>query len=138
MITLLEYYDDINKYKLNRNGLGRIDVSFSYANGCGAKGGVKFPDTMWFVLIISACIGHDVRWALAKCFADLVEANEIFDNDLKKICDYESNTPMQWVRRQRIAKYISGVELKGIYDYAEERGFEAPERPVIKPWWRFW
>lgn len=125
MITLKEFLEDVSKYDLDVSKIRNITVSYTYANGCGAKGGMKFPDTMWFVSIIAACIIHDIDWALAKCYQDLLDGNERFDNNLKKICDKESMyDATRWMRRMRISKYISGVELHGTDDYARERGFD--------------
>jgi len=125
MITLKEFIDDVAKYDLDVSKIRNISVSFVYANGCGANGGFKFPGTMWFISIIAACIIHDIDWQLAKCYQDLLDANERFDNNLKKICDYESmNDLTRMLRRLRIAKYVSGVELYGTEPYAQERGFD--------------
>lgn len=125
MITLEEFTEDVAKYDLDISKIINISVAFLYANGCGAKGGMKFPSTMWFVSIIAACIIHDIDWALAKCYQDLLDGNERFDNNLKKICDKESLYDItRWARRMRIAKYVNGVELHGTESYAKERGFD--------------
>lgn len=115
----------IVKYKLEtRLEPFQLRTGIQYANGCGAKGGTKFPDTMYLISIIAACIIHDIEWHLAKSVADLIAANERFDNNLKKICDHESmNDVMRWLRRSRIHKYVDGVELVGTEAYALERGF---------------
>ena len=95
-----------------------------YANGCGAKNGIKVPPTIWGVNISPACQLHDIDWEIATCYQDLLDANERFDNNLKKITDYESaNDIMRWIRRSRISKFVSAVELLGTENYAEERGF---------------
>lgn len=126
MQTYDQLCEDIATYKLEtclkpfelRNGI-------KYANGCGAKGGAKFPDTMYLISIISACTLHDIEWKLSETYQDLLDANERFDNNLKKICDQESmNDLMRWLRRSRIHKYVDGVELVGTDSYAKERGFE--------------
>lgn len=124
MKSLDEYISDQSKYQLNTQGLGTLIISFKYANGCGSKGNQKFLKTIWGVNIESTCIGHDIRWELAENYDDLIEANEIFDNDLKKICDQESNWFTRPIRRMRIAKYISAVELYGTNSYAQKRGFD--------------
>lgn len=125
MQTYDQLLEDISKYRLEtclkpfqlRDGM-------QYANGCGAKGGTKFPDTMYFILVVAACIIHDIEWELSESYKELLEANERFDNNLKKICDQESmNDVTRWLRRSRIQKYVSGVELYGTESYAIERGF---------------
>ncbi len=125
MQTFEEFWSDLNEFQLDSAySYHELKLGIKYANGCGAKGGVKFPDTMYFISIIAACIIHDIEWQLAGCHQDLLDANERFDNNLKKITDSKSsNDVMRWLRRSRIAKYVSGVELKGTNAYAAERGF---------------
>jgi len=125
MITFEQFIADIQHYKLNTivKNSEKLRVSFKYANGCGSKGGVHFPSTIWGVNIESACNIHDIEWQMAKNFSGLIKANENFDNNLKLICDKKSNSFTAWFRRMRIAKYVSGVELVGTDSYAIERGF---------------
>jgi len=125
MLTFDDFWADVCLYKLE---LGfkyhEYENGIKYANGCGAKGGIKFPDTMYYISVISACIIHDIDWYKATCYQDLLDANERFDNNLKKICDRDSmNDLTKWFRRMRIAKYVSGVELYGTESYAKDRGF---------------
>jgi len=125
VITFEELWEDVSTYQLDSClKYHELEKGIKYANGCGAKGGVKFPDHIWFISIISACIIHDIEWTIANCYRDLLDANERFDDNLKKIVDYESfNDFTRWVRRYRVASYINGVELKGTHDEAVERGF---------------
>ena len=123
MKTIVQLVQDIEKYSLSAPSYSMIYDYHECANGCGAKNGLKFPKTMWFVNIEATCYIHDIRWELATCYQDLVEANEEFDDNLKRICDQESNWFMKRVRRQRLAKYINEVELIGLPSYAKERGF---------------
>ncbi len=113
MQSLIQFELDIEIYDLNTNGLLAtvIHNAFKFSNGCGAKGGIKFPSTMWFLNIESACSLHDIHWELAKDYSDLLSANEIFDNNLKKIIDKDSNFIMKRLRRLRAAKYVNEVEL---------------------------
>ncbi len=123
--------DDLRKQMVKYNLVYKYEclkmlANISHANGCGAKGGIKFPDTMYFVNVSAACCIHDIEWELAEHYQDLLDANERFDNNLKSITDAESsNNLMTWLRRSRISKYVSGVELVGTDAYAEERGFAA-------------
>lgn len=65
---------------------------------------------------------------MAVCYQDLLDANERFDNNLKIITDSRSgNNFMRWLRRSRVAKYVSGVELIGTDAYAKERDFVISE-----------
>lgn len=124
MVKVSQFMKDINNYDLYSSLDDDILINgFHYANGCGAKGGKKFPNKFLWVSIISACIIHDIEWALSANFLDLKVANENFDNNLKKICDTESNWFTRPLRRRFIGYYITGVELYGTPQYARERGF---------------
>ena len=120
-MTYLEFLSDVKKYSLSHNYISVIAFSRD-CNGCGSKGGVHFPSTMWGVNIEAACNIHDFDWSEAESYTDLVKANERFDNNLKKICDEESNSFTRWFRRMRVAKYVSGVELVGTSAFAREQG----------------
>jgi len=125
MKSLDEFMGDVFKYSLEVTGTHLLRLNHKHANGCGAKGGVKVPKTMWFVDIESACVGHDISWQIATSLDDLKKGNEEFDNNLKKICDAESCCGfMKYIRRMRIAKYVSLVELVGTPAEAKKRGFE--------------
>lgn len=124
MQSFEELWYDVHDYKLELYlKYHQLEKGMKHANGCGSKGGVKFPDTMYFVSIISACTIHDIEWELAKCYQDLLDSNGRFNRNLKRITDKESNSIMAWLRRMRIAKYVAGVELIGTDAYAKERGF---------------
>ena len=129
MIEFDRLWDDIITYDLHsRCKYHELRTYFPEANGCGAKGGKKFPDSFLFVSIIAACIIHDIEWFLAESYRDLLDANERFDNNLKRITDQKSmNSFMRWARRQMISYYISGVELVGIDEYAIKKGI-----PIVK------
>jgi len=124
MQSFEEFLRDVQKYKLDTTSIQSLKTAFKYTNGCGSKGGIHFPPTMWGVHIEVACNLHDIRWSNAENMKDLLIANEQFDNDLKTICDTESmNDFTRWMRRMRIAKYVSGVELVGTDNEAVKRGF---------------
>lgn len=126
MQTFDEFWDDVVTYTLETSlGFERLKIGFKYANGCGAKGGVKFPSTMYLIDISAACNIHDIEWKNSECYNDLIEANRRFNRNLKAITDKESgNMFTRWIRRMRVAKYVAGVELIGTRDYAIEREFE--------------
>lgn len=115
---------DIKKYGLKLIEVKNKKVAFGCTNGCGSKGGFKFPSFFLLICIIVACHIHDIEWTLAKSYKDLIKANENFDNNLKLITDYESKYEWSaWFYRQLISYYISGVERIGTPIYAKERGF---------------
>ena len=126
MLTLDQFRNYIDTYHLEFTipmSISQVILEFPYANGCGAKGGTMFPATIWGINIEAACDIHDIEWKLSKSVKDLLFANENFDNNLKRICDPQSNKLTRWLRRFRIAKYVSGVELIGTNAYAIKRGF---------------
>lgn len=122
--TLIEFKNDIRKYKLSLNlADSKLATVYSYANGCGAKDGINVPDTIYGIDISSACHIHDIKWVLATCYTDLLIANSEFTQDLKNICDKESNWFTGYFRRLRIATYSYSVDEWGTKAYAVERGF---------------
>ena len=121
--SLEEFLGDVFKYKLDTHTTAILREYFSCANGCGKSGGQKFPSTIYGVDIESACYNHDVDWAAATNYKEVLQGNERFDNNLKKICDPQSNWFTRPLRRLRIAKFVSAVELYGTEEYANERGF---------------
>jgi len=124
MKTLAKLLKAIEKYDLKHVSFNLVR-DIIHANGCGAKDSFKVPNTIWGVDIEPACQLHDIGWELAQSYQDLIDVNEQFDNNLKKITDYESaNDFTRGIRRLRIAKFILAVELIGTENYAIERGFE--------------
>jgi len=117
---------DVEQYKLKGlQGISekKLRVAYSYANGCGVEGGVYVPDTIYGVCITPACMIHDMLWHLSTCYQDLVDADDDFPTNQKRITDVHSNFFTGYFRRLRIATYSYGVDFWGIYDYARKRGF---------------
>ena len=120
------FWSEINKYQYESVlKYHQLKTGFAYANGCGAKGGINVPDTMYGVNVTDACNMHDIEWANAQCMADLLIANKHFDNNLKKKCDRNSNWLTKRFRRVRIFEYVFMVKIFGTKSYARERGFIA-------------
>ena len=93
-------------------------------NGCGAKGGIDVPDTMWGVYVGAPCNIHDVDWKLAKNYQDLVDANQRFRRNIEKVLDKESaNAFTLWFRLNRMSRYYRMVKLVGTPLYAKERPY---------------
>ena len=78
-------------------------------NGCGAKGGVKVPNTMWFLSIILACQIHDWMFREGKTLGDFFFANAIFLFNLMAIIINGSNFITLLPRVQRATKYFIAV-----------------------------
>lgn len=115
------------------HGLERIYPRHKYyeafsrreVNGCGAKGGIDVPDTIYGMSITTACNIHDTEWFFAKNYFDLVEANQRFRRNIEKIIDaYSDNRFMVFLRMRRLHKYYDAVKLIGTPTYAKEKGFE--------------
>jgi len=75
-------------------------------NGCGAKGGIKVPDTMWFLSITLACQVHDWMFKEGKTLGDFFFANAIFLFNLTAIIINGSNFLTILPRIQRATKYF--------------------------------
>lgn len=101
-------------------------------NGCGAKGGTKFPDTMWGLLIVLACNIHDWSWDKSKTKGDLIFSNAIFLYNLTAIIINGSNWIMLLPRISRATKYYLGVVLKGTKSYQKEKNIPYDDKITIK------
>ncbi len=126
MITYERIITDIAKYRLVCGiSYKTISDNFDDVNGCGAKDSFfKAPDTIWGIFVASVCGIHDVKWKVAKCYKDLVDANNEAEINFKKICDYESITFIRkWGARARIFWYMGLIRLFGTKSYAKKRGF---------------
>lgn len=129
MQTFEEFLRHVYEYNLDfsKRTNKELKHAFSYCNGCGSKGGIIFPSTMYLVNIEPACNLHDMDWEEAKDWYDLVSANHRFRLNMEKIIDIESsNKFMIYLRSKRMFKYYNAVKLIGTYSYAKERGFQIP------------
>lgn len=83
-------------------------------NGCGAKGGIKVPDTMYGLDIKEACNIHDWMFKHGKTYADFLFANGIFQVNLTRIIVQQSaNKFMIMLRLRRASKYFNAVAMLG-------------------------
>lgn len=82
-------------------------------NGCGAKGGIKVPDTFYGLDIKEACSIHDWMYKEGKTLADFLFANAMFLLNLVVIVLDGSNLIMRILRLSRAAKYFIAVAVKG-------------------------
>ena len=94
-------------------------------NGCGRRGQWYIPDTLLFIIeFFWACYIHDAGWAVALNRGELEEANARFTKNLKQIADRCSRFKIiAAVVRQFVAVYTSAVDLVGIDDECEKRGW---------------
>lgn len=120
-----EFWNDVCTYKLEvKHKFHILKKAIKYANGCGSKGGIKFPDSFLWVSIKSACNNHDIDWSLSLTVDDLINDNYRFRRNMERIIDAESaNWLMVHIRMKMMNYYYEGVKLIGTGNYSEERGF---------------
>lgn len=82
-------------------------------NGCGAKGGIKVPDTMWGLNIKECCKIHDWMFAEGKTYADFLFANAVFIMNLAIVIVSKSNKFLAPLRLARATKYFIAVQTLG-------------------------
>ncbi len=93
------------------------DASAAYleevCNGCGAKGGIKVPNSFLGLSIKTPCNIHDVMFKEGKTQADFLFANAIFLLNLTITIINGSNWFMKPIRFWLATKYFIAVSLKG-------------------------
>lgn len=82
-------------------------------NGCGAKDGVKVPDTMWGLCIVMACHIHDWMFNEGKTLADFYFANAVFIMNLAIIIVCGGSKWFAPLRLARATKYFIAVQEMG-------------------------
>ena len=82
-------------------------------NGCGAKGGLKVPNTFYGLSIKEACNIHDWMYNEVQTFADFLFANAMFLLNLVTLILHASNWFTKILRLSRATKYFLAVALKG-------------------------
>ena len=78
-------------------------------NGCGAKDGIKVPNTMYGLCIKKACEIHDWMYKIGKTIADKLFADAIFRLNLSIIIDAGSNFLTALLRHGRASTYYTAV-----------------------------
>lgn len=82
-------------------------------NGCGAKKGIKVPDTFYGLSITQACNIHDWMYKEGKTQADKLFADAIFRLNLSIIIDGNSNFLTALLRHGRASTYYTAVAQWG-------------------------
>lgn len=90
-------------------------------NGCGAKGGMNVPDTMYGLVISEACHRHDWMTAHGKTLGDFYFAGAIFILNLTLIIVNSSNKFTSALRLMRASKYFVAVMYAGLSHYWEDK-----------------
>ena len=85
-------------------------------NGCGAKNGIKVPNTMWGLDISHACNVHDWMFYEGKTLADFYFANAVFIMNLALII-MSANRWLAILRLARATKYFIAVQELGSSAY---------------------
>ena len=78
-------------------------------NGCGAKDGIKVPNTMYGLCIKKACEIHDWMYKVGTTLADKLFADAIFRLNLSIIIDAGSNFFTALLRHGRASTYYTAV-----------------------------
>jgi len=94
-------------------------------NGCGSKGGIKVPSTMYGLDISEACNIHDFRYYLGETWDDKVFADKEFGTNLDSIILAE--TWFGWLKKLRMIRareYVIAVKLWGDEAYREGKGLK--------------
>lgn len=89
-------------------------------NGCGAKGGVNVPDSMWGLYIGEACNIHDWMFNEGKSLADFYFSNAVFIMNLSIIIVCGGNAWLAPLRLMRATKYFVAVQSLGEDAYWED------------------
>ncbi len=78
-------------------------------NGCGAKGGINVPDTMYGLSITQSCNIHDWMFKEGVTYADMMFANAMFLLNLTIEIIAGSNWATKPMRLMRATKYFLAV-----------------------------
>lgn len=89
------------------------DYKSMICNGCGAKGGIKVPDTFLGLNISEACNIHDYMYYLGKTKGDFLFSNAMFMMNMTAIILGNSNWLTKLLRMGYATKYFTAVALYG-------------------------
>lgn len=93
------------------------DERKAVCNGCGAKGGVKVPNTFYGLSIKDSCNIHDWMFKEGTTWADMLFANAIFLLNMTIQIINGSNWATQPLRMMRATKYFLAVVQLGTSAY---------------------
>jgi hypothetical protein len=83
-------------------------------NGCGAKGGIPIPDTIYGLDIEEACNIHDFRYYVGGTQEDKeIADDEFYDNLIEIIDAIEFYDSFDDLRKVRAFEYVTAVRLWG-------------------------
>ena len=102
-------------------------------NGCGAKNGLKVPDTFWGLNIEEACNIHDYMYNIGKTHYDKLFADAMFRLNLTVIIDAKETFKDKLIsvlRHYRAGTYYIAVAKYGNYSFWKDKERLSPEDPM--------
>ena len=102
-------------------------------NGCGAKDGLKVPDTFWGLNIEEACNIHDYMYNTGKTHYDKLFADAMFRLNLTVIIDAKETFKeklLSVLRHYRAGTYYIAVAKYGNYSFWKDKERLSPEDPM--------
>ena len=117
-------------YAPNNYHVATAKARAKVCNGCGAKGGMKFPDYMWGLKVKEACDIHDWMTKKGLTLMDFLFAAGMFITNLTIIIWFgSSNKFMMTLRLFRASKYFIGVVVVGLNHFFKNK--ERSDAPRI-------
>ena len=102
-------------------------------NGCGAKDGLKVPDTFWGLNIEEACNIHDYMYNNGKTHYDKLFADAMFRLNLTVMIDAKETFKdklFSILRHYRAGTYYIAVAKYGNYSFWKDKERLSPEDPM--------
>lgn len=97
-------------------------------NGCGAKGGINVPDTLYGLSITDACNVHDWDYKHGKTLDDKLTADRFFFSNVLIIIESQTSFMgklLKPLRRRRALKYYEAVTTFGNNAYWSGKEIQA-------------
>lgn len=102
-------------------------------NGCGAKDGLKVPDTFWGLNMEEACNIHDYMYSIGKTHYDKLFADAMFRLNLTVIIDAKETFKdklFSILRHYRAGTYYIAVAKYGNSSFWKDKERLSPEDPM--------
>ena len=102
-------------------------------NGCGAKDGLKVPDTFWGLNMEEACNIHDYMYSTGKTHYDKLFADAMFRLNLTVIIDAKETFKdklLSIFRHYRAGTYYIAVAKYGNSSFWKDKERLSPEDPM--------
>jgi len=115
--------DKLRRYATGAYWIASDEEKERVCNGCGAEGGIKFPNTMYGLDISEGCDIHDYMFFEGKTLGDFYFANMVFIWNLFVIIIKGPNVIMVMPRLYRAAGYALAVIKLGSGAYWIDKTF---------------